>query len=75
MRLSLTQTKGKIMLRLINQFSLLNVALHAELKSIVDDFNLNVEKKKQRRQLLKLESHLLNDIGISYEQAMDEGSQ
>jgi len=60
------------MLRFINQFILLNQAVHVELKAIIDAINLNLEKNKQRRQLIELDDRLLNDIGINRKQAIAE---
>ena len=36
---------------------------------------LELEKRKQRHQLLQLEDHMLKDIGITKQQAIDEAKQ
>ncbi len=58
----------------INQYSVLDNRFTLGFKSFVRSLNLYLEKKKQRKQLLQLEDYLLNDIGVTRQQAIDEAS-
>lgn len=59
----------------ISQYSVLDGRFSLELKPIVSALSLYLEKRKQRRQLLQLDDHLLKDIGITKQQAIDEAAK
>ena len=63
------------MFSLINQDSEIDRRFNLDFKSMVSALSLYLEKKKQRKQLLQLEEHLLNDIGITKQQAIEEASK
>lgn len=60
------------MISLISQHSVLDGKINLGSKSIVSSLSLYLQKRKQRKQLLQLEDHLLFDIGITRQQAIDE---
>jgi hypothetical protein len=59
----------------INLYDLLDGKTHLDLKPQLSAISLYFEKKKQRQQLLQLEDYLLDDMGISRQQAVDEAKK
>lgn len=44
-------------------------------KAYLKRINLHLEKKRQRRQLINLSDHLLDDIGVTRVQAIEEAKK
>ena len=67
--------EGNKMQTLIKQNVLVEGKLYLELKYQLQALSLYLEKRKQRKQLLNLEDHLLKDIGVTRQQAIDEANE